>query len=166
MLKEFEGYFCMPYLCPAGKCTIGYGTNLEAHREFIPYENIRNSKLVGRELMKELHNVGMFWGKDKAEEVMRAELVPTIRELFDKIPAFSFLITNNEQVRAECVLDMAYNMGANRLLDFNTTMKAIGSGRYNDAADAMTKSKWYKQVGRRGRTVVYAMRHNEWILQN
>ena len=41
MLREFEGLFLRPYLCPAGYCTIGYGSNLEAHPRFIPFEDIR-----------------------------------------------------------------------------------------------------------------------------
>ena len=165
ILKEFEGFYAKPYLCPAGKCTIGYGTNLEAHRQFIPYENIRNSKLTGEALRRELINLSMHWTQTDAENAMYEELIPAIKQLADKCHTFCKLIVLGEYTRAECLVDMAYNMGVAGLLSFKNTLQLIHEGNYSNAASAMENSKWYKQVGRRSRTVVYTMRNNLWSIQ-
>lgn len=47
------------------------------------------------------------------------------------------------------LVNMMFNMGANRLLGFKNTLKAIEERRYLDAARGMRQSLWAKQVGQR-----------------
>ena len=157
LLKEFEGFFTKPYLCPTGHCTIGYGTNLEAHRKFIPYEDLRNSKKEGAALCNALKERGMVWDKEKATEALLDELTGTHNALVKRCPAYTTLLEKGEKVRANALLDMAYNMGVNSLLTFKNTLPKIQAGSYAAGASGMRASKWFRQVGRRSRAVCYMM---------
>lgn len=56
------------------------------------------------------------------------------------------------------VWDMAYNMGETRLLKFVKFRKALLRRDYVSAANEMMDSRWYHQVGRRGRSLVSRMK--------
>lgn len=59
----------------------------------------------------------------------------------------------------KCVLiDMAYNMGLQGLLEFKDMLKACKEKRFNDAADEILKSKYAEQVGQRAYDNAYIMR--------
>ena len=157
LLKEFEGFFANPYLCPTGHCTIGYGTNLEAHRKFIPYEDLRKSKMVGRPLCDALKKRGMVWTREQATEAMLDELRGTHNALMQRCSAYVALLNKGEEVRANALLDMAYNMGVASLLTFKNTLPKIEHGNYEAGAAGMRASKWFRQVGRRSRAVCSMM---------
>lgn len=171
LLREFEGLFLRPYLCPAGYCTIGYGTNLEAHPRFIPFEDIRGrvqrGGLRGAALLRILRERDMAWTKGQAEEAMLWELQQTHADLLQRCPLYAALRHGGEEenVRADALLDMAYNMGVGRapdtargirgsgLLGFHATLPMIERGEYARAAENLKKSVWYHQTGRRARAV-------------
>lgn len=157
LLKNFEGFYRKPYLCTAGACTIGYGTNLDAHPKYISDSKIRESGLKGRKLMDALNAISFQWDEEKAEEAMLDELTKTYEACKAKIPVFKELIEKGERVRMEALLDMAYNMGVVGLSRFVNTLKLVSNEEYKDAAWALVKSKWYKQVKRRGRAIFYMM---------
>ena len=178
LLREFEGYFARPYVCPAGYCTIGYGTNLEAHPRFIDdaqaREMAQSKSLRGAKLCKCLTDLGMVWNREKAEEAMVWELERVHTQLQAACMAYVKLRakTNDPaaQVRADALLDMGYNMGVGRasnpskgirgsgLLGFSTTLPMIERGEYAAAAENLTKSKWYRQVGRRSKAVCFMIK--------
>ena len=162
LLRKFEGYFAEPYICPAGKCTIGYGTNLEAHRKFIPYPDIRDGNLTGKALKNMLINRGMRWDKSKADEAMIEELTETHEALLKKCSAYKTLLDKGEQCRADALLDMAYNMGVASLLTFKNTLPKIEAGNYAAGVEGMRNSRWYKQVGRRSKAVCHMMETGEY----
>ena len=153
LLKEFEGFIAKPYLCPAGVCTIGYGTNLEAHREYIPYTEIRNSNVTGDVLRKKLVNLGMEWTTLQAEKAMLEELEQTHKALLNSNNTYVLLRTRNETCRAEALLDMAYNMGVYGLSKFAKTLNLIEHEQYEEASKNLKNTRWYKQVGRRSKAI-------------
>ena len=157
LLKNFEGFYKKPYLCTAGACTIGYGTNLDAHPQYIDDVRIRESGLKGRKLMDALNANGMVWDEKRAEEAMLDELDKTYQMCKNKIPVFNELIERGEKCRTEALLDMAYNMGVVGLSRFTNTLKLVHKEEYKDAAWNLVKSRWYKQVKRRGRAIFYMM---------
>ena len=170
LLREFEGFFAEPYLCPAGRVTIGYGTNLEAHPRFIPGGN--PAGLSGRRLLAALRARGLRWSREEACAAMLEELAQTHADLVKRCSAYRTLRERGETVRAEALLDMAYNMGVGAprgangkgsgLLGFCATLPMIEAGDYRRAACNLVKSLWYRQVGRRARAVVSAMREGAW----
>lgn len=171
-LKEFEGFNAQPYLCPAGKVTIGYGTNLEAHPENIPYANIRQAVadrlLRGKALLLALKKHAFQWTVKQAESNMLVEILATREDLEKRCPAYNSLVARDEQVRAEALLDMAYNMGVGTaphggekgsgLLGFFSFLPRMERGAYAEAAAGLKQSRWYKQVGRRARIICEQIR--------
>jgi len=56
---------------------------------------------------------------------------------------------------------MIYNLGANGFAKFVRTIASIVAGRFDDAAKHMQASKWYRQVGLRGKRNVRIMREGK-----
>ena len=177
LLREFEGFFPSPYLCPTGHVTIGYGCNLEALPIYIPWAGVRaqarHGELRGQRLLRAIQSCGgMCWTRSQAEEAMLAELVGVHTALVDRCPGYVQLRWQREFARAECLLDMGYNMGVGRapsegrkgsgLLGFANSLRLIERGDYAGAADNLQKSLWFRQVGRRARAVTQCMRHGRW----
>lgn len=55
-------------------------------------------------------------------------------------------------------INMAFNLGRNRLSKFKNMIRYVNEGNYVMAANEMTNSKWYKQVGRRSKELVDIMK--------
>ena len=62
-----------------------------------------------------------------------------------------------EDCQRVCI-NMAFNLGRNRLSKFKKMITAVNEGNYQKAADEMIDSKWYRQVGRRSEELVEIMR--------
>lgn len=67
---------------------------------------------------------------------------------------FSSLPDNCQRV----LVNMAFNLGRNRLSKFKNMITAVNEGNFSKAADEMIDSKWYRQVKRRGEELVEIMR--------
>ena len=55
-----------------------------------------------------------------------------------------------DEARQLTLIQLAFNL-ANKLFQFKDTLKAIDERDFNKAADCLADSKWYKQVGNRGK---------------
>lgn len=60
-------------------------------------------------------------------------------------------------VQRVCV-NMAFNLGRNRLSKFKNMIRYVNEGNYVMAANEMIDSKWYSQVGRRSKELVDIMK--------
>lgn len=65
---------------------------------------------------------------------------------------------NLDDVRQEVVANMALNLGMTRLSGFKQFLAALMRNDYQRATAEMMDSKWYDQVGDRGKRLAYAMR--------
>jgi len=52
--------------------------------------------------------------------------------------------------RQRAIANLAYNLGVTGLLKFDTFLSLMKSGRYEEAADDLENTAWWKQVGERG----------------
>jgi GH24 family phage-related lysozyme (muramidase) len=52
------------------------------------------------------------------------------------------------------LVNLAFNLGYNRLKQFRPTLDAFERGEYSYAGDRLTRTLWYKQVGSRARELV------------
>ena len=64
-------------------------------------------------------------------------------------------------IRQKVIIDMAFNLGLSGLLSFKNMVQALNCYDYDTAADEMVNSRWYEQVGQRGRRLVEMMRTGE-----
>lgn len=65
---------------------------------------------------------------------------------------------NLDNVRAEVVVNMIFNLGAGGFAGFARMRKALAQADYETAADEMMDSLWYRQVGDRAVELVKWMR--------
>jgi GH24 family phage-related lysozyme (muramidase) len=56
------------------------------------------------------------------------------------------------------LVNMAFNLGRNRLSKFKNMLRYVNEGNYLMAANEMIDSKWYTQVGRRSKELVDIMK--------
>lgn len=63
-----------------------------------------------------------------------------------------------DAVRQDVVLNMAFNLGVAGLAGFRVTLGHIEAGRYQEAADAMLRSRWASQVHDRADRLADKMR--------
>ena len=57
---------------------------------------------------------------------------------------------------------MCYNMGWPTLSKFKKMFAALDAADYNEAAEQMKDSKWYRDVGVRAEKLILTMKTNEW----
>jgi lysozyme len=65
--------------------------------------------------------------------------------------------TQLDDVRQRVLLDMAFNLGTQGLLEFRRTLEAVRTGRYQQAAAMMLESRWAGQVGQRAQRLSQMM---------
>ncbi|MBP5404107.1 MAG: glycoside hydrolase family protein [Elusimicrobiaceae bacterium] len=67
------------------------------------------------------------------------------------------------EVRRFVLVDMAFNMGINKLATFKKMLAAAEKGDYTTAAREMLDSRWAVQVGRRARELAEMMKKGEYV---
>jgi len=65
--------------------------------------------------------------------------------------------------RWSVVMELGFNVGVPKLLEFKRTLASIKAGDYETAAVQMLESKWADQVGKRALTLATIMRTSEWL---
>lgn len=141
LVKEAEGFMELPYLCPAGKLTQGYGRNLEAH----PLNELEKKSLNPDGSVSELI----------AEQWALKELIECEFRLKDNI-----IYKNQTPIRKAVLLDMCFNIGYAGLMKFKKMWFALGNRDFPEASRQMKDSAWYTQVGNRSRRNVEIIASN------
>jgi GH24 family phage-related lysozyme (muramidase) len=145
--KLFEGLRLRAYKDTRGFKTIGYGHNMDralSKRIFLTlgyhYRDVYNGKkaLIKQQADK-LFNIDMG--------IVRKE----IGSVFNTYDKHSPYVQN-------IMRDLLYNLGKPKLLKFKKTIAAFNRFDYQEAANELYDSQWYKQTGFRGRTIVRALR--------
>ena len=150
-LSDEEGVKTTVYTCTAGHLTIGIGHNLDT----CPVDNI-----IGRHL-----RMGDSITHDELVKIFNYD-VAHMEDLLDKylswwrdLPTFSRYV----------ILSLCFNMGIgglvstnpikyNGLRGFPTTLRKLQASDWNGAASGLEDSKWYTQVGIRGKKLCTILR--------
>ena len=132
--KISEGFRAEPYLCPAGKRSIGYGRNLDDVG--ISPEEIKTLQL-------DMDNLVVT--KEKAGVLLANDFRKCISQLKQYIPVFNKL----DETRQCILIDMCYNMGIGTLTKFEKTIGYLEQGDFMLASAQMKASKWHTQVKNR-----------------
>lgn len=85
-----------------------------------------------------------------ADQLLEIDLLRVYKELNKHVPWWKGL----SEPRRVVLVDMCYNLGMTRFLEFREMLAAVKDGRYDVAADEMLNSLWAKQV--KGRAVELA----------
>lgn len=94
----------------------------------------------------------------------REALLLLDNDIDEAISAGHALLSNFDElddVRQHVVIDMAFNLGRNRLKGFRKMLQALRNSNFKKAADEMVDSRWYKQVGTRAVRLERMMRTGE-----
>lgn len=97
---------------------------------------------------------GMQITLDQAERYLDTDLTSASLGLRKALPWFEEL----DPVRQAVLLDMAFNLGVDGLLEFHHTLKAVRAGDWKAAAAGMTDSLWARQVKGRAYRLAEIMR--------
>lgn len=126
MIKHHEGKRLEVYKDTVGKDTIGYGHLVKPGEDF--------SKGITDQQADKLFD------KDFEHHVKGARTTPGYNLA--------------DQRRKQAMVDLAYNMGPNWYKTWPKFSAAASKGDWKTAAKELQNSKWYKQVGNRGKTIV------------
>lgn len=127
LIKECEGFKAVPYNCPAGHSTIGYGTLL--HRGPVD--------IVGNELDKQYKN-GI--SRDQAEELLRVHVSVEIEPELNRVVKVAL-----SQNQFDALCDFCYNLGVGALKS-STLLKKLNEGQY--AAIPLELERWIYSNGK------------------
>lgn len=60
------------------------------------------------------------------------------------------------------LVNLTFNMGIGKLLEFHNTLSLIQHGCYSEAADELLRSKWATQVGQRAHRLYEQLKQGKW----
>lgn len=95
---------------------------------------------------------------EESEYIFRNRLMILRRELTSRLPWFRRL----DDARQGALINMAFQLGINGLLNFRRTMSLIQSGQYAQAAAEMLDSRWAKQTPERAKRISEQIRTGVW----
>jgi lysozyme len=127
LIKRHEGCSLIPYRCPAGKRTIGWGHNFDANP--LP-------PAMGAYLRRN----GSIT-VEMAEQLLEDDIATAITGVKSLLPDFDSYSEN----RQNALVSMCFQMGIGTLSKFTTTLRMIRDGDWVSAAGNLLLSKWAKK---------------------
>lgn len=151
LIKEAEGFSPIVYKCTAGFNTVGYGRNIDAN-PLTQSELMRTGKrIINGETQ-------MFVSNLLAEEWLTSEILDIASKCEGK-EWFEYIGYERKGV----VIDLIYNLGLTKWNTFKRCQLALSSKDFGVASLELEDSKWYRQVGLRGKRNVEIMKFGEKI---
>ncbi len=142
-----EGILLKPYICPAGYLTIGVGRNLITN-PLSPKE----LEVVGKNYKEGISESAAFY-------LLKNDIKRCEEELSKNISWFYQL----DDERQYALLDMCFNMGIKRLLNFKKMLGAMFIGDFRGAAKECLRSKYAKDVGKRATRIASLIETGVWV---
>lgn len=142
-IKRDEGFRARPYICPADRWTIGYGTTyLFTGHGFRP---VTPETLEVTHFTAEIH------------------LVAAVHKAIGEAKSFVTNFSALSPIR-QCVLTMmAYQLGGKGLHGFKKTKSFIERGEWKKAAIEMLDSKWAEQTFSRAERTADIFYLDKWL---
>jgi len=134
-IEKHEGRKKKPYKCPAGARTIGVGYNYDANP--LPKhiaDHLRAYGSITDVMIDELLNISI--------EIAEGDCLRLFPDWDNFTPNRKMALT-----------DFLFQLGYTRASKFAHTIAAINTGRWEDAANEMRDSAWFKQVPNRAQEV-------------
>ncbi|WP_348269761.1 glycoside hydrolase family protein [Edaphobacter paludis] len=137
LIRRHEGLRLEAYKDTVGKLTVGYGFNLDAPAAKalcaslkLDYDAIRNGGSIT---------------EAQADAILDLQLGMVNAQAKTLFPNFNQMPADVQAV----VQDLIFNLGLAGFSKFNQTIAALKAGDWPGAADHLTDSLWFKQVGSR-----------------
>ena len=133
MLRQHEGVRTHAYQCTADKTTIGVGRNID-------------------------ENGGIGLSTDEINYLLANDVKRVNDELLGAFRWYKTLGTE----RKDAMIDMCFNMGLPRLMQFKKALAAMAKGDYVTASAEFLDSRWAAQVGQRAETIAAIIETGEY----
>ncbi|MFZ2406570.1 MAG: glycoside hydrolase family protein [Methylobacter sp.] len=134
-IEKHEGDKLKPYKCPAGFNTIGRGWNFDANPLPKPIADyLKKHGCITQEM---------------SDLLLSLSVKNAISDCLDLFPNWDDISLN----RRMALIDFVFQLGKTKALHFHHTIAAINTGRWEDAANHMRQSAWFKQVPKRAQEV-------------
>lgn len=133
LLRIHEGVEKFAYQCSANKTTVGVGRNIDREG-------------------------GLGLSDDEIDYLLGNDIQRVVMELQANVESYDSL----SPVRKAVLVDMCFNLGISRFLQFKNFLAAVNSGDYERASAEMLDSRWANQVGRRATRLSEMMTSNQW----
>jgi len=143
MFIRDEGLRLKAYKCTAGAWTIGCGRNLSALR--ISDDEIKQYHIVGI-----TRKLALQWLEEDAE-IADTACYKIFGEQYE----------NWSENRKLGWLNLAFNLGHGRLLQFRNTIRAARIEDWQEVEKGLRASLWFKQVGKRAERVIKMVCYEE-----
>ena len=140
LIKRHEGLSLIPYTCPAGFKTIGWGWNFD-------------SNPLPEDVSEYMHDNGKITA-EMAEKLLDISIERAVKDCHRLFKEFDKYSDN----RRDALTDMMFQMGYGTFSKFPTTLRMIRDGHWTMAAGNLQLSKWYKQSGKRSKEIVKMLR--------
>jgi lysozyme len=88
--------------------------------------------------------------REESRYLLRNRVARTMASLSERLPWWSELSPN----RQRALVNMAFNLGLDGLLEFKRFLAALQARRWADAVAEMKDSRWARQVGERARRLM------------
>ena len=151
MIAIHEGIVLSVYQDHLGINTVGIGRNLD-DRGITDGELLFMNKTID-----DIYDNGLT--QEEAYYLCMNDIAIVEKELLASKP----IVNRLNAVRQMILIDMAFNMGVPRLMQFKNMWLAIEKVNYLLACEEMIDSRWAGQVGSRAMKLSVAMKNGEWI---
>jgi LysM repeat protein len=149
-IMSSEGFRSKSYFDPPNQRVnkaIGYGFNITSRRD--SSQLLKNLGLDPKKVIQGTQEIN----QQQAEYLLDEAIKVAMADAKYAAPNFE---SYPETVKS-ILIDMAYNMGGERLSKFKLMISALNNKDYKKAAKEMVDSDWYNQVGERSKRLVSIM---------
>lgn len=102
---------------------------------------------------REVHP-GLVWVQQQCDDALDADVSAVQQGLDTALPWWRSL----DDLRQDCLVNQAFNMGVHGLLGFGTYLGLVKAGNYAEAANDEMHTLWARQVGDRAARLAEQMR--------
>ncbi len=134
MIKRHEGVRRFVYRCSAGALTIGVGRNIDPNKG------------------------GIGLSDSEVDMILTNDIARVYMELESNLDFFHDL----DEARQDVMIDMSFNLGLPRFLEFRKMLAAVELGDYERASAEMLDSRWADMVKGRAKTLSLIMKKGEY----
>ena len=133
---------------------IDEGVKYDIYLDHLGYPTFGIGHLITEEDPEHGQPVGTEVSKERVEEAFEKDCEWVVRDCHKLYDNFDDLPEEVQQI----VANMMFNLGYPRLSAFKGMKAGVDSQDWNEAADQMVDSRWYRQVGARAERLVGRMR--------
>lgn len=118
-----------------------------------PYQCTAGKLTIG--VGRNIEDIGIT--EDEARYLLDNDILRVCDELDRAVPWWR----NLSDVRQRVMVDMVFNLGMSRFLQFKNFLAAVEAEDWDTAAEEMLDSRWASQVGQRANRLSQGMRTDE-----